>query len=115
MYAIRSYYELSIDDEIFEIRKKLTELGVISEGESFYSEKLRPIWDSSLRNLADDIMALQYKKSIVLYGPPGTGKTYTAEKLAKAFITNHFLHKKDNLERYFTEGIKNIEGRIHQP
>ncbi|MCW3805670.1 McrB family protein [Plebeiibacterium marinum] len=106
--------ELSIDDEIFEIRKKLTELGVISEGESFYSEKLRPIWDSSLRNVADDIMALQYKKSIVLYGPPGTGKTYTAEKLAKAFITNHFLHKKDNLERFFTEGIKNIEGRIHQ-
>lgn len=104
----------TIDDEIYLIRKELTELGVISPGESFYSPTLRHIWDSSLRNIADDIMALQYKKAIVLYGPPGTGKTYTAERLANAFITNHFLHKKENLKRYFTEGIKNIDGRIHQ-
>ncbi|MBI9062751.1 MAG: AAA family ATPase [Marinilabiliaceae bacterium] len=105
---------LSIDDEINLIRCELTRLEVIQPGESFYSPKLWPIWDSSLRNLADDVMALQYKKAIVLYGPPGTGKTYSAEKLARAFIRNHFLHKKENLKRYFTEGIQNIDGRIHQ-
>lgn len=102
--------ELSLDDEIYLIKQELVNSGI---KESFYSHQLWPIWKNSLRNSSTEMMSLQYKKAMVLYGPPGTGKTYTASKLAKAFITNHYLHKKENLKTYFSEGLKNIEDRIH--
>ncbi|ETX09713.1 hypothetical protein MUS1_06280 [Marinomonas ushuaiensis DSM 15871] len=50
----------------------------------FYSDELRPFWDSTSEGLFPDLDTelLEYKKQIVLYGPPGTSKTYTAKLLA---------------------------------
>lgn len=101
---------LTLDDEIYQIKQELIKLGI---EEGFYSNQLVHIWQNSLRNSSTEMMSLQYKKAMVLYGPPGTGKTYTASNLATSFITNHYLHKKENLKTYFSEGLKNIEDRIH--
>jgi len=101
---------LTLDDEIYKIKQELIKLGI---EEGFYSNQLVHIWQNSLRNSSTEMMSLQYKKAMVLYGPPGTGKTYTASNLATSFITNHYLHKKENLKTYFSEGLKNIEDRIH--
>jgi len=101
---------LALDDEIYQIKQELFKLGI---EEGFYSNQLVHIWQNSLRNSSTEMMSLQYKKAMVLYGPPGTGKTYTASNLATSFITNHYLHKKENLKTYFSEGLKNIEDRIH--
>lgn len=101
---------LSLDDEIYQIKQALIKSDI---KESFYSSQLVHIWQNSLRNSSTEMMSLQYKKAMVLYGPPGTGKTYTASNLATSFITNHYLHKKENLKTYFSEGLKNIEDRIH--
>jgi 5-methylcytosine-specific restriction protein B len=101
---------ITIDDEIYQIKQELIKLGI---QESFYSSQLLHIWQNSLRNSSSEMMSLQYKKAMVFYGPPGTGKTFTATNLAKTFITNHYLHKKENLNTYFSEGLKNIEDRIH--
>jgi 5-methylcytosine-specific restriction protein B len=102
--------DFKVDDAIYKIKEALIAHGY---NQNFYSKQLRPIWQSSLRNNTLEMMSLQYKKAMVLYGPPGTGKTYNANQLAKAFITNHYLHKKENLSNYFTNGLKNIEDRIH--
>ncbi|TYC14773.1 AAA domain-containing protein [Bizionia gelidisalsuginis] len=103
--------ELTIDDEIHLIKKELENLGI---SQSFYAPKLWHIWNKGLHNVSEDIMLLQFKKALVYYGPPGTGKTHTAKELAESFITNHFLHKKENLKVYFEQGLENIEGRIHE-
>lgn len=100
----------TIDDEIFFIKQELEKLG---KNGSFYDDHLWPIWNKGLHNISDDIMVLQYKKALVYYGPPGTGKTHAAIALSKAFITNHYLHKKENLKNYFVKGLENIDGRIH--
>lgn len=102
--------DLTIDDEIFLIKKELEKSGIIN---SFYAPELWSIWNKGLHNVTEDIMTLQFKKALVYYGPPGTGKTHTATKLAESFITNHFLHRKKNLKVYFDKGLENIEDRIH--
>lgn len=102
--------ELTLDDEIFLIKKELEKLGI---SDSFYAPHLWSIWNKGLHNISEDIMALQYKKAMVYYGPPGTGKTHTATELAKAFITNHYLHKKTNLKAFFENGLDDIDSRIH--
>ena len=102
--------DITIDDEIHHIKLALEKLGV---GGNFYSDRLWPIWNKGLHNVSEDLMVLQYKKAMIYYGPPGTGKTYSAKKLAEAFITNHYLHKKENLKKYFEIGLENIESRIH--
>ena len=99
-----------IDDEIYYIKQELEKLNV---GGSFYSDHLWSIWNKGLHNISEDLMVLQFKKALVYYGPPGTGKTYSAIKLAEAFITNHYLHKKENLKTYFVKGLENIGSRIH--
>jgi 5-methylcytosine-specific restriction protein B len=104
------YAEIKLDDEIFLIKKELEKLGI---SDSFYAPHLWPIWNKGLHNISDDIMALQFKKAMVYYGPPGAGKTHTAIELAKAFITNHYLHKKENLKDFFVNGLKDIDNRIH--
>ncbi|WP_159017839.1 McrB family protein [Algibacter sp. L3A6] len=103
--------DLTIDDEIYLIKKELEKLGISN---SFYAPHLWPIWNKGLHNVAEDIMALQFKKALVYYGPPGTGKTHSANALAESFITNHFLHRKENLKVYFEKGLKNIDKRIHK-
>lgn len=40
----------------------------------------------SKRQFDDMLLALQYKKNVVLEGPPGAGKTFIAKHLAHAFI-----------------------------
>lgn len=102
---------LTIDDEIYLIKKELENLGI---SKSFYAPQLWHVWNKGLHNVSEDIRMLQYKKALVYYGPPGTGKTHTAKELAESFITNHFLHKKENLKLYFEQGLKNIGGRIHE-
>ncbi|MDI1255882.1 MAG: AAA family ATPase [Flavobacterium sp.] len=100
----------TIDDDIYLIKQELEKLGI---SDSFYAEHLWPIWNKGLHNVSEDIMFLQYKKALVYYGPPGTGKTHAAIGLSKAFITNHYLHKKENLKNYFVKGLENIDSRIH--
>lgn len=102
--------DITLDDEIYLIKKELEKLGI---RDSFYATHLWPIWNKGLHNISDDIMALQYKKAMVYFGPPGTGKTHSAIELAKEFITNHFLHRKENLKDYFEKGFKDIDSRIH--
>lgn len=102
--------EITLDDEIYLIKKELEKLGI---SDSFYASHLWPIWNKGLHNISEDIMALQFKKAIVYYGPPGTGKTHSANELAKSFITNHYLHKKENLKAYFENGLDDIDSRIH--
>lgn len=102
--------DITLDDEIYLIKKELEKLGI---SDSFYAPHLWPIWNKGLHNISEDIMALQYKKAMVYYGPPGTGKTHSAAELAKSFITNHFLHKKENLKDYFEKGFEDIDSRIH--
>tara|TARA_R110002111_G_scaffold296_1_gene2753 strand:- start:5631 stop:7439 length:1809 start_codon:yes stop_codon:yes gene_type:complete len=103
--------DLTIDDEIHLIKKELEKSGI---NNSFYAPNLWPIWNKGLHNVTEDIMNLQFKKALVYYGPPGTGKTHTANALAQSFITNHFLHKKENLKVYFEKGLENIDQRIHK-
>ena len=102
--------DLTLDDEIYLIKQELEKLGI---SKSFYAPELKQIWSQGVHNASEDIMALQYKKALVYYGPPGTGKTLTAGLIAKAFITNHFLNKKENLKDYFKNGLKDIDKRIH--
>ena len=101
---------LTIDGEIHLIKKELEKSGIST---SFYAPELWNVWNKGLHNVTEDIMTLQFKKALVYYGPPGTGKTHTANELAASFITNHFLHKKDNLKVYFDKGLENIDKRIH--
>lgn len=108
--AIAQPNEFTLDEEIYLIKKELEKLGI---NDSFYAPHLWPIWNKGLHNISEDIMALQYKKAMVYYGPPGTGKTHTAFELAKAFITNHYLHKKENLKTFFENGLQDIDSRIH--
>ncbi|MFD1014410.1 McrB family protein [Winogradskyella rapida] len=102
---------LTIDDEIHLIKKELEKSGITN---SFYAPQLWSIWNKGLHNVSEDIMTLQFKKALVYYGPPGTGKTHTAKALAESFITNHFLHRKENLKEYFDNGLKDIDDRIHK-
>ncbi|WP_452221283.1 McrB family protein [Lacinutrix salivirga] len=103
--------DITIDDEIFLIKKELEKSGISN---SFYAPQLWSIWNKGLHNVSEDIMTLQFKKALVYYGPPGTGKTHSAKALAESFITNHFLHKKENLKVYFDNGLENIDDRIHK-
>lgn len=102
--------DFTIDDEINAIKVALQNLG---HHDGFYAPNIWSIWNKGLHNISDDLMVFQYKKALIYYGPPGTGKTHTAIALSKAFITNHYLHKKENLKNYFVNGLKDIDNRIH--
>ncbi|WP_040641426.1 McrB family protein, partial [Psychrobacter aquaticus] len=49
----------------------------------------------------------------IYYGPPGTGKTHSANALAESLIAIHFLHKKENLQRFLKDKKTVVDGRIH--
>jgi 5-methylcytosine-specific restriction enzyme B len=77
-----------VDQRIRVISNKLEKLREDNKKTDFYSEQLRPFWDSSSEGLFPDLDTelLEYKKQVVLYGPPGTSKTYTAKILANEAI-----------------------------
>lgn len=110
--------DINLDEEISLIKEQLIasqqELQLdFKNGFSFYNDQLWHIWNKGIHNLSDDLMALQYKKAIVYYGPPGTGKTHSANALAESLITIHFLHKKENLQRFLKDKNTVVDGRIH--
>ncbi|WP_298807397.1 AAA family ATPase [uncultured Psychrobacter sp.] len=110
--------DINLDEEVSLIKEQLVisqqELQLdFKNGFSFYNDQLWHIWNKGIHNLSDDLMALQYKKAIVYYGPPGTGKTHSANALAESLIAIHFLHKKENLQRFLKDKKTVVDGRIH--
>jgi len=85
------------DRHLAAIRQRLRELLAATHPEladdeqfDFYREPVRSAW---LSGDAENLVALRFKKQLVLYGPPGTSKTYQARELAGGLIRQHALEK----------------------
>jgi len=104
---------LTQDEKVFTIRQKLSEY-TGNKSFDFYDNQFKQVWNYSLTQEGfSEIQGLQYKKAIILYGSPGTSKTYTALRLAKAFITHSYLKNKANVTTYFKDNPDVTENRIH--
>ena len=89
-----SNHDFTIDQKIQEIRQKLQQKKIFTEGDTFYSKSLPLMWKGE-ESSTDLSLAqkLEYKKAMILYGPPGTGKTYIAMQLAKEIVARHYYRE----------------------
>lgn len=92
-----------IDDELQNSNNNISGVPTQHNHNTFYSNRIRPFWDTSKVNLKTNTdgdlemeTLLLFKKAIVLYGPPGTSKSYTARELAKSIICKDFANKLKN-------------------
>lgn len=97
-----------LDEQLYLIRQKLTELGAKPTGDDpvldFYRPPLHAIWDagSAQEEGATDIDLLLYKKQMVIFGAPGTGKTHRTRQLAGQIIRRSALEQW-GAARFFSE------------
>jgi len=83
-----------LDSRIKIIREKLS-LTIRDPNFDFYDNaKIYSLWSLGGDEDADEFSGLKYKKNIIFYGPPGTSKTYSALKLARAFVARELLANK---------------------
>jgi 5-methylcytosine-specific restriction enzyme B len=109
----RNDEQKNTDEKIGLVRSKLSAL--TNDTFDFYDNRYTQVWNYGLSEEGfSEIQGLQYKKSIILYGPPGTSKTHTAKRLARAFITNAILRKKENVRKYFANSADVTKNRIHR-
>ena len=103
--------DASQDERLYSIRRCLKErLPRWSEARlDYYEPDLESIWrPTAVRGdgeASDPILALEYKKQIVLHGPPGTGKTFRANQLAERLIRTAAL-KRWGVKGYFDDAQK---------
>jgi len=110
---------LNTDEKIFKIREEISKYTGDKKFD-FYDARLKKVWNyGSLENALTEIQGLEYKKAIILYGPPGTSKTYSANQIAEALITKHFLKDKSNVESFLNYSSEDntpayVDERVHR-